>query len=471
MSGDWMDPFSTDDPVAREREARRREREARRRERLGQRVADAARPPEPERPPAPEPVSHDGTGAPERAGDPLPREPARAPDPPPRVEPPDEPATAVDRDPPPDDETEREPLAARRPPSLPGRPSRTALRRRRIALGAVLVVLALVAAFAVLLFQPFHGSGHGRVVVRIPKGASASQIADILDSKGVVANSTLFRIRLDLSGDSGNIQAGTYTLAAGMSYGAAIDALTVPPKQRTVTATIPEGYDRSQVAKLARQDGLRGSYLKATAHAHGFDLKKYGAPGSANLEGFLFPATYVLHPGNPATKLVGEQLTAFAQRMRHLDLSYARSKNLTPYDVLKIASIVQREAGNVRDFPNVAAVIYNRLHDGMPLQVDATIRFAENNYTRPLTESDLHLNSPYNTYENGGLPPGPISNPGLAALKAAAHPPKVPYLYYVTKPGACGRLSFATTYAKFQQLSAKYNNARAAAGGRSPTTC
>jgi UPF0755 protein len=157
--------------------------------------------------------------------------------------------------------------------------------------------------------------------------------------------------------------------------------------------------------------------------------------------------------------------------MRHLDLSYAKSKNLTPYDVMKIASIVQREGGDVRDFPKVAAVIYNRLHNDMPLQVDATIRFAENNYTRPLTQSDLHLDSPYNTYLNGGLPPGPISNPGVAALRAAAHPPKVPYLYYVTKPGACGRLSFAATYSEFQKLQAKYNNARAAAGGKSPTTC
>ena len=451
MSEGWTDPFS-EDSAAREREARRREREARRRARLGQRVSEAAaeRTPELDRTrvrPQPEPVP-----------EPQPQ-PQVQPEPEARTEP--EAGTAE----------ELPPLEERRPPAAPRRPSRAATGRRRIGLAALLVILALLAAFAVLLFQPFYGSGHGRVTVRLPKGASASDIADILDRKGVIANSTLFRIRLDLSGDSGSIEAGTYTLAAGMSYGDAIDALTVPPKQRTVTVTIPEGYDRRQIATLARQDGLQHSYLRATARAHGFDLSRYGAPRSANLEGFLFPATYALHPGTPVTKLVAQQLAAFTERLRHIDLGYARSKNLTPYDVVKIASIVQREAGDVRDFPKVAAVVYNRLRDDMPLQVDATIRFAENNYTRPLTESDLHLNSPYNTYEHGGLPPGPISNPGLAALKAAAHPPHVPYLYYVTKPGACGRLSFAATYGAFQRLQTRYNNARAAAGGRSPTTC
>ena len=458
MSEGWIDPFSAGDPAAREREARRREREARRRARLAQRVNEAStqRAPELER------------TRPQAQAEPEPKSAENAP-PQPADEAPPQPADEA----PPQPADERPPLEERRPPPPPPprRPSRAAVRRRRIALAVVLVILALVAAFAVLLFQPFHGAGHGRVIVRIPKGASASQIADILDRKGVIANSTLFRIRLDISGDSGSIEAGTYTLAAGMSYGDAIDTLTTPPRQRTVTVTIPEGYDRRQVAKLARQDGLRGSYLAATASGHGYDLARYGAPRSANLEGFLFPATYVLHPGTPVRKLIAEQLGAFTERMRHLDLSYAKSKNLTTYDVVTIASIVQREAGDVRDFPKVAAVVYNRLRDDMPLQVDATIRFAENNYTRPLTESDLHLNSPYNTYEHGGLPPGPISNPGLAALKAAAHPPHVPYLYYVTKPGACGRLSFAATYTEFQHLQAHYNNARAAAGGRSPTTC
>jgi UPF0755 protein len=460
-----MDPWNADDPAAREREERRREREARRRERearrrqqVGQRVGEATAAAEADRPPAaadrPAAASNPTGGDGSAARPPIDGDRGAA------TEGDDWPGVS-------------EPTLPPLPPVPPDgkRPRARSVRRRRIVVAAIVLVLGLLIAFAALLFQPFHGPGHGRINVRIPKGATASGIADILDRDGVVANSTLFRIRLDLSGNSDQIQAGAYTLALGMSYGDAIDALTAPPKQRTITATIPEGYDRRQSAKLARQDGLRGDYLAATKHSKFLNPADYGGPRSANLEGFLFPATYELHPGASVGKLVQEQVGAFAQNFHRLDLRYAKSKNLTPYDVLIIASIIQREAGVTRDFPRVAAVVYNRLHKGMPLQIDATIRFAENNYTKPLTNSDLSLNSPYNTYQNPGLPPGPISNPGLTALKAAAHPAHVSYLYYVTKPGACGELSFATTYSQFQRLQANYNNARAAAGGKSPTKC
>jgi UPF0755 protein len=439
MTDDWLDSWD-EDPAAREREQRRREREARRRQRLGQRVGEATAADEP--PTAEPPVAEDG-----------------------------------DRPPPPEDDDWSEPEPTLPPlpppPSAPTRPSQTTIRRR-IIFGALFVVVGLVVAFLVLLFQPFHGEGHGKVRVRVPKGASASSIADLLDSKGVVANSFFFRIRLDLSGKSGDIQAGRYTLASGMSYGDAIDALTTkvkPVKPKTVTVTIPEGYDRLQTADLLKQDGVNGSYTAASRSFKGFHPARYGAKNPTNLEGFLFPATYKLKPKQDAKDLVAQQLAAFEQNIKRVNMKYARSKNLTTYDVVTIASIVQREAGVTGDYPKVAAVVYNRLHDGMPLQIDATIRFAEHNYTKPLTPADLHLNSPYNTYENMGLPPGPISNPGLTALRAAARPAQVPYLYYVTKPGACGQLSFAANYQHFLQLQNTYNNARAAAGGKSPTKC
>ena len=438
MTDDWLDPFDAEDPAAREREQRRREREARRRQRLGLRVGEAT-------------AADDHPSAPADDGDRLP--PLEA-----------------------DSSDEPEPTLPPLPPlpSEPVRPSRRVISRRRIVLGAIAVVLALLLVFLALLFQPFHGAGHGRVAVRVPKGASASDIADILDRKGVVANSTLFRIRLDLAGSSDQIEAGRYTLAYGMSYGDAINALTNPTKPlkpKTVTVTIPEGYDRLQTAGLVRKDGIKGDYRKASTSFKGFNPASYGAKNPANLEGFLFPATYKLKPSQSVHDLVGEQLAAFKQNIRRVDMRYARSKNLTTYDVVIIASIVQREAGTAGDFPKVAAVVYNRLHDAMPLQIDATIRFAEHNYTKPLTSADLQLASPYNTYTNSGLPPGPISNPGLAALRAAAHPARVPYRFYVTKPGACGKLLFATTYAQALHQQARYNNARAAAGGKSPTKC
>jgi cell division protein YceG involved in septum cleavage len=246
-----------------------------------------------------------------------------------------------------------------------------------------------------------------------------------------------------------------------------------PAKQAAGSAkeiTIPEGYDRHQVADLAQQDGITGDYVKASESFKGFSPAKYGAQDPSSLEGFLFPATYDLPRHPNVDDLIGRQLDAFKQYLGQVNMKYAESKNLTPYDVLIIASMIEREAVVDKDRKLIAAVIYNRLHDGMPLQIDATIRFAENNWTQPLTESDLKLDSPYNTYTNTSLPPTPIGNPGLASIQAAAHPANVNYLYYVAKPNGCGHF-FTASYSAFQKASARYDAARAAAGGKSPTNC
>jgi uncharacterized YceG family protein len=280
----------------------------------------------------------------------------------------------------------------------------------------------------------------------------------------------MFQIRATLDGRP-TLYPGHFTLAHDMSYGAALDALTTAPVKRTTTVTIPEGYSRSQAAPLVAEDGLQGSYMKETVHSKYLDPAAYGGKDAANLEGFLFPDTFELKPGAPVADLVQLQLQDFRRRIKGVDMSYARSKNLTVYDVLTIASMVQAESGVPGQDRLVAAVIYNRLHEGMPLGIDATIRFATGNYESPLTESELATPSPYNTRLNAGLPPGPIGNPGLEAIEAAAHPAKADYLFYVTKPGGCDELTFAKTEAEFEADVAHYNAAREEAGGNSPTTC
>jgi uncharacterized YceG family protein len=228
-----------------------------------------------------------------------------------------------------------------------------------------------------------------------------------------------------------------------------------PVVLKTTTVTIPEGYTRQQTAEVAKEAGLTGSYMKA----------------SEGHEGFLFPDTFELERRAPAADLVQLQLQDFKRRVKGVDMSYARSKNLTTFDVVTIASMVEREAQLEKERPLIAAVIYNRLHEGMPLGIDATIRFATGNYDQPLTESELAVDSPYNTRTNVGLPPGPIGNPGLASIEAAAHPAKVDYLYYVVKPGTCGEDAFSSDAAQFEADVARYNEAREAAGGESPDTC
>ncbi len=227
------------------------------------------------------------------------------------------------------------------------------------------------------------------------------------------------------------------------------------PELKTITLTIPEGYSRAQTAELAREAGLKGSYMKA----------------SRGHEGFLFPDTFELERGAPAAELVRLQLEDFKRRIAGVSMRYARSKNLTTRDVVTIASMIEREAMVEKERPLIAAVIYNRLHEGIPLGIDATIRFATGNYDKPLTESELAVDSPYNTRTNAGLPPGPIGSPGLASIEAAAHPAKVGYLYYVVKPGACGEHSFSASAAEFEADVARYDEAREAAGGNSPDSC
>lgn len=237
-----------------------------------------------------------------------------------------------------------------------------------------------------------------------------------------------------------------------------------------VRVLIPEGETRRQIAARAHAAGLTGSYLTASKRSSLLNPAHYGAPSNTpSLEGFLFPATYDLYRGDPSSRLVHEQLIAFTERFGDEEVRRARELHITPYELLTVASMVEREAQLTGDRAKVAAVIYNRLHLNMPLGIDATIRYALHDYNRPLTTAQLALDSPYNTRLHRGLPPTPIDNPGLASIHAAAHPSHVGYLYYVAGADGCGEQVFSTTNAQFEHDAAAYREALAANGGRVPT--
>jgi uncharacterized YceG family protein len=297
------------------------------------------------------------------------------------------------------------------------------------------------------------------------------EIADLLAERGVVSSGFLFELRATLAGERGDLKPGSYRLKRDMSYGAAIDALTRGPGSNLLNVTIPEGRARREVARQVDRLGLTGDYLKASERSPVLDPRRYGARRADGLEGFLFPSTYELRRGAKAETLVTKQLNAFRVQFGKVSMRAARRVNLTPYDVVTIASLVEREVQVPSERPLVASVIYNRLHDHIPLAIDATVRYATGNWTSPLTQSQLHTRSPYNTRVHAGLPPGPIGSPGLASLRAAAHPAHTSFLYYVVKPGTCGRHAFSSSYAKFLADSRRYDAARAAAGGKSPTKC
>ena len=220
----------------------------------------------------------------------------------------------------------------------------------------------------------------------------------------------------------------------------ATTAVAAPKPFRII---FPEGFTRAdmadrvqKVAKIAAQERGRkprlskAAYLAATA-------RRRALPGFGRrpLEGFLFPATYQFTARTTSAQLAMNQLAAFRRNWRSLNLAYARSKNLTPYDVLIIASMVEKEAVAPEERPKIARVIYNRLHDRMTLGIDATIRYGLHvPGTESLRESQLQSDNPYNTRTRAGLPPTPIASPGLASLQAAAHPIAGKWLYFVRKP-------------------------------------
>jgi peptidoglycan lytic transglycosylase G len=347
----------------------------------------------------------------------------------------------------------RRPHAPRPARRRPGQGRRRHSWRGRIgALIAVLLAGALI-WFGVELFQPLGTSPHGSVTVVVPPHASAKQIGALLQRDGVIPHGFLFEVRATLSGERSDLRSGTYHLQQDMSYSAVLTALTKAPKAAPTTQlTISEGHTRAYVSALLRRQKVRGSYLAATRHSPLLDPHRYGAPRHVpSLEGFLFPDTFTLVAPVKASTLAVEQLKDFKRRFAGVSLGYARSRHLSAYDVLKVASLVEGEAAAAKDRPLVASVIYNRLADHMMLQMDSTTRYATGNFTRPLTVSQLRSRSPYNTRTHFGLPPTPINSPGLAAIDAAAHPARTRYLYFFTKP-CSDRSVFATSYAQFQHL-------------------
>jgi UPF0755 protein len=345
--------------------------------------------------------------------------------------------------------------------------------RGRLRAGRLVVALTLLALlglagwFAASLFQPFKGDAGQEVRVAVPRGASLDQIAELLESRGIVASSFFFQTRARLAGRSEDLKPGSYVLREDMSYSAALAALEKGTPPNIVVLTIPEGRSRQEVAQLV--DGqLEGGYMQASRRSPVLDPREYRAENARDLEGFLFPATYELKKGRPMSALVEQQLKAFRERFEQVDLSYARRKKLTPYDVLTIASLVEREAVLAKERRLIASVIYNRLKEGMPLGIDATVRYVTGNWTEPLKQSELANPSPYNTRLNAGLPPGPIGSPGIESIRAAARPARTDYLFFVVKPGGDGAHAFASTDAEHQRNVERYHTARDALGGRSP---
>jgi UPF0755 protein len=340
----------------------------------------------------------------------------------------------------------------------PSRSPRVFILRRIVAL-LVLVAAFVLVWFLVSLFQPFTGAGHGRVKLTIPQGSGVSKIGSILAHDGVVSSGFFFKLAATIDGDRGKLHAGQYKMKLGMSYNSALDQLVAGPNIQFANVTIIPGRSRKQVRVVLKADGVKGDYVKATIRSSLLDPRIYGAPKrTPTLEGFLWPDTYNLRKPVKLSLLIADQLKRFKQEFAKVKLGYAKSKNLTGYDVLKIASLISEEAELPKDLLRAAAVIYNRLRLNMDLGLDSTVAYATGNYGT-LTEKDLHSRSPWNTTNHPGLPPTPIDSPDLDAINAAAHPAKTNALYFINKVCGSGALRFTSDYQQFLHWSAEWSSA------------
>jgi UPF0755 protein len=333
--------------------------------------------------------------------------------------------------------------------------------------GGIIALLVVAAVLVVgvglgwwLLTRIEHPVQSGKSVeVRIPQGAGTEQIGRMLSSYGVVDNSLMFIVKAKLGKTA--LRPGTYQFATGMPVELVLKRLAAGPPVAYVDVMIPEGFTAAQVARrFAARAGVSEDEMMGLV-THGAPQFEEGRSYLANaaggsLEGFLYPATYRIKKGTKPAAIIKMMLDKFDESIAKVDMKYANSKNLTRTDVVIIASILEREAKIRREYPLVASVIYNRLHAHMRLQLCATVMYVLPEGTTKLSNDDLFNPSPYNTYRNAGLPPGPICNPGVEAMRAAANPARTKYLYYVLT-GKDGSQTFTKTYAEFLAAKKKYH--------------
>ena len=282
------------------------------------------------------------------------------------------------------------------------------------------------------------------VTVVIEEGATANSIGELLEEYGLVSRSSEFVNEVRLEDAAANLKPGTYVFTGGTTTAELVAQISEGPQQETVT--IPEGKTCSATAELvaAATDGriTVDDFMRCANNASNYqaDYKFLADAYDNSLEGFLFPKTYEIAKDDTADTLVRKMLDQYKTEIETIDYSYAESKNLTHYDVLILASIVEREsASDVR--PEVASVFYNRLSGGMQLQSDATTAYLVN---RDPTPEDLEntAENPYNTQYNYGLPPGPICSPSIESIEAAAHPASTNFMYFFFEPDDKGELLY-----------------------------
>ena len=334
-------------------------------------------------------------------------------------------------------------------------------RRRPPWLVLVLVVMLLAGTTLFVGFSYVRnamdpkGEPGADVTVTIEKNIGTEGVARVLAEAGVIKRKRVFQYWSQIQG-KGPYQAGTYTLQQRSSYDDVASLLTKGPEVTVQRLAIPEGLTIPQIAdRVGKLPGRRADTFQKLAleEGEGRVRSPLQPPGSKSLEGLLFPSTYDIGEKDDERRILQKMVDAMASVTGRLDVANrAKQRNLTPYQLLIVASLVEREAKVADERPLVAQVIYNRLARGQRLQIDATVIYAlgQSGTKTRVVNADLKAPGPYNTYENTGLPPTPIAAPGEAAIQAALDPAPGDNLFYVVIDKE-GRHAFAKTGAEHQR--------------------
>ena len=346
-----------------------------------------------------------------------------------------------------------------------------------VVVGVALVVMLertpehVAAALGSVPTTPPAPASTAPIEVVIDPGTSAVQITQLLERRGVLDDPARFSTLLALTGVGAELQAGRYELPANAPATEVLrrlrEGLTAP-----VLVAVPEGLRLEEVGAIFVERGIftTEQWEAALAEPYG-DAFLAERPEGATLLGYLLPASFPIASQTDASSVVRAMLDHFSEELTPDLLADATARGLSLFDVITLASIVEREAAVSSDQPLIASVLFNRLADGMLLQVDPTVQFAiatpesiatDGWWKRDLTLDDLAIDSPYNTYRYAGLPPGPIANPGIEAIRAVIHAPGTDYYYFVAAPECDGSHRFSTTLAEHEANAAAFATAACA---------
>ncbi len=324
----------------------------------------------------------------------------------------------------------------------------------------VIVVLALFIIFITqrTLSQFLDGgsSGDQTVVFTVSQNETVDEVAKSLEDQGLIQSATYFKLRIRLSNADANLKAGRFTLHQGMSVDQIIRALTTSENVEVVQVRFQEGWRTEQFADRLVQLRLISNadeFMNAIKDGQWNYNFLSSRPSGATLEGFLFPDTYEFRAGGSTEDIIDTLLQTFDQKVPADLRAKTDALGYNFYQVMTIASIVEREAVVAEERSTIASVYYNRLREGMPLQADPTVQYAvghPGDWWPEITQADIDKDNAYNTYLRPGLP-GPICNPSLASIDAALNPAQTDYLYFVAKSDGSGAHAFSRTYAEHQE--------------------